>query len=86
MCRRDLLVVERHDVAAGSECPQRRQVVDVADRDIRHDLGGGGVGRLGEQAEPYAEGDASLVRHPGELPTTDHPDDRGTREAHDARA
>ena len=81
-----MLVVEGDDVAARGEGPQRREVVVVTDGDVRDDLGGRVVGGLGEQPEPDAEGDAGLVRHPRELAAADHPDDRGTREAHDPRA
>ena len=75
---RHVLVVEGHDGGAVGEALQGGQVAVVADLDVGGDERGR-LGRVGGQhPQRLPEGDRRLVRHPGQLPATDH--------RHDGRA
>ena len=67
----DVLVVEGQHVAAGGEGPQGVEVAVVADHDLGRGQRRGVVGGLGQHPQPDAQGDAGLVRHPGQLASSD---------------
>jgi hypothetical protein len=71
-CRRHVLVVEGHDIAATGEVPERLGVAVVADHDVRQHLGGALVRGGGQDPQPHAETDRGLGRHPGQLTRPHH--------------
>ncbi len=76
---RDVLVIERHNVAAAGEGQHGRRIVVRTDDGVGHHLRGT-VGRAcRKHPEPYPEGDRGLVSHPRQLTATDHSDDRIAR-------
>ena len=73
-----VLVVERDDRGALGQPLEVGQLPVVAEVDVGGDEGCG-FGRIGgEDAQRLAQRDRGLVRHAGELATTDHRDDRET--------
>ncbi len=68
---RYVLVVERHDRRVGHDRPQRVEVGVVTDDVVGDDLGGGHVGRLGEEPDADAEADRGLLHHASQLATAD---------------
>ena len=73
---RNVLVVERHDLAAAGEVAQVRQRAVVAHDHIGRDQRGPVVRRLGQDPQRLTQSDRRLVRHPGQLPGPDHADHR----------
>jgi hypothetical protein len=73
---RDVLVVERHHIAALGERQQRSQIVVSADPDVADHLSRRFRRTGGQHSQPDPEGDRGLGHHPRELPTTDNPDHR----------
>ena len=70
---RDVLVVERDDLAAGGDRPEGRQVAVVADDVVGDHLRGRDALGLGEQPQRQRQGGGRFRHHPGQLPA---PDDR----------
>ena len=68
---RHVLVVEGHSVRTGDGTTEITEVGVVTDDDVCGDLGGGGVGRTGQQPDGLAELDRRGLHHPGQLTVTD---------------
>jgi putative flippase GtrA len=69
-----MLVVERDHRASLGEPGQGGEVVGRADRCVRDDLCGTGIGGLGQDSQTDTEGDRRGREHAGQLPTPDDPD------------
>ena len=72
---RDVLVVERHDVAGAGEGAHRLEVGVAPDRRGRDDEGGRGIRRLGQHGEGDRQADGGWLAHPRQLATADDADD-----------
>jgi hypothetical protein len=71
-----LLVVKGDDVAAGRELEHGVRIEMGSDSRVAHDLRGGIILSLCQHTKSNAQRGGRLGRHSGELPTTDHANDR----------